>query len=62
MDDLGRRGETAGLDVGSPLDYLGFPILLSFFFVLVLGIHSGVFPFSGMLGRYPGPDNVMDPH
>ena len=33
MDDPGRRGEPAGLDVGSPLDYLGFPILLSFSFL-----------------------------
>jgi hypothetical protein len=23
---------------------------------------SGIFGFSGLLGRYPGPDNVMRPH
>jgi hypothetical protein len=45
MDDLGRRGETAGLDVGSPLDYLGFPILLSFFLFWCLGFTAEFFLF-----------------
>jgi hypothetical protein len=59
------QGQPAELDAGSPLDYSWFPFPSS---VLVLGIHNGVslflriFGFSGLLGRYPGPDHVMRLH